>query len=47
MSTAVISTPIPNKPPPAWAQTMHRWTDYLMKDFGGSPRCGTGCLCLC
>jgi len=26
---------------------MRRWTDYLMKDFGGSPRCGTGCLYLC
>ena len=37
MSTAVISTSIPNKPP-AWEQTMRRWTDYLVKDFGGGPR---------
>jgi len=37
MSIAIISTSIPNKPP-AWAQTMRRWTDYLVKDFGCGPR---------
>ena len=37
MSTTVISTPFSAKAP-AWAQTMRRWTDYLVKDFGGGPR---------
>ena len=37
MSTTVISTPLPGKAP-AWATTMRRWTDYIVKDFGGGPR---------
>ena len=37
MSTTVISTPFPANAP-AWAETMRRWTDYFVKDFGGGPR---------
>ena len=37
MSTTVISTPLAGKAP-AWAETMRRWTDYFVKDFGGGPR---------
>ena len=33
MSTTVISTPLPGNAP-FCAQTMHRWTDFFVKDFG-------------
>jgi protein-S-isoprenylcysteine O-methyltransferase Ste14 len=37
MSTTVISTSVPGKTA-VWAETMRRWTDYFVKDFGGGPR---------
>jgi NADP-dependent 3-hydroxy acid dehydrogenase YdfG len=37
MSTTVISTSGPGKTP-VWAETMRRWTDYFVKDFGGGRR---------
>jgi len=37
MSTTVISTPLPGKRL-LGPQTMRRWTDYFLKDFGGGPR---------
>ena len=37
MSTTVISTSGPGKTP-VWAETMRRWTDYFVKDFGSGPR---------
>lgn len=37
MSTTVISTPLPGNAPD-FAQTMRRWTNYFVNDFGGGPR---------